>query len=93
MNALIWIILTIMYAAALVMSNERTRKKAVRDYKNSLEYDYYILAMVWLVEPVIHGPYERTECNTVVTDMHNDPKNSENSYVELKVTEDAEIDT
>jgi hypothetical protein len=62
--------------------------------KNKKQYDYYILKMYGLVDPLLLGPYNiiKDDIDVVVEALREDPEQSQNSFHVIKVTKGAEID-
>ena len=56
------------------------------------EYDYYILKMWNLIEPILSGPFELHECLDKLEAYREDPEQSQNSFTEIRVSKGAEID-
>jgi hypothetical protein len=57
-----------------------------------MEYDYYILKMYGLVDPGLFGPYTESKCAEILIASREDPKENQNSFIEIKITKGAEIE-
>lgn len=59
---------------------------------NKMEYDYWILKMEGLVEPILIGPFTKEKCTERIDEYRDDPNFYEDSFTEIRVTKGAEID-
>jgi len=57
-----------------------------------MEWDYYILKMYGLVDPLLVGPLTKKQCDERIEEYREDPNECQNSFTEIRVTKGAEID-
>jgi len=57
-----------------------------------MEYDYYILKLIGLIDPVLIGPLTKEARDERIDNYREDSAESQNSFTEIRVTKGAEID-